>query len=312
MILSVSRRTDIPNYYSEWFLNRMKEGYLYVKNPMNPHQISHIELTPETVDCIVFWTKNPANMLDRLEELLDYKYYFQFTLTGYGKDIEPNIPNKREELIQIFQRLSDKIGSEKVIWRYDPILISQRYTIEYHLQAFTEIAAKLKGYTQKVVISFVDLYAKTQRNTNGLDIRTMNESDIKVLAKKLVKIAEENNLVIETCAEQIDLQEIGIKHGSCIDKELIERILGCKLQGEKDKYQRLECGCLESIEVGTYNTCNNGCKYCYANENDEVVRASRKRYDVNSPLLCGNIGVDDKITVRKMASLKQQQLSLFD
>ena len=218
MILSVSRRTDIPNYYSDWFFNRIKEGYLYVKNPMNPHQISSIELSPETVDCIVFWTKNPADMLNRLDELQDYKYYFQYTLTGYGRDIEPNLPNKREELIQVFQKLSGKIGSEKVIWRYDPILINQRYTIEYHLKAFAEIAAKLQGYTQKSVISFVDLYAKTQRNTRGLNIMQLSDSEIRALAEKLVEIADKNKLVIETCAEQIDLQEIGIKHGSCIDK----------------------------------------------------------------------------------------------
>lgn len=312
MILSVSRRTDIPNYYSDWFFNRIKEGYLYVKNPMNPHQISSIELSPETVDCIVFWTKNPADMLNRLDELQDYKYYFQYTLTGYGRDIEPNLPNKREELIQVFQKLSGKIGSEKVIWRYDPILINQRYTIEYHLKAFAEIAAKLQGYTQKSVISFVDLYAKTQRNTRGLNIMQLSDSEIRALAEKLVEIADKNKLVIETCAEQIDLQEIGIKHGSCIDKGMIEKIIGCKLRGEKDKNQRQECGCLESIEVGTYNTCKNGCKYCYANENDKAVRESVKHYDVNSPLLCGSIGIDDKITVRQVTSLRKQQLSLFD
>ena len=136
MILSVSRRTDIPNYYSDWFYNRIKEGFLYVRNPFNPHQISRIDLSSQVVDCIVFWTKNPANMLARLDELQAYKYYFQFTLTGYGRDIEPNLPDKRNELIATFQKLSEKIGKEKVIWRYDPILINERYTVEYHLNAF--------------------------------------------------------------------------------------------------------------------------------------------------------------------------------
>ena len=133
MILSVSRRTDVPNYYFDWFVNRIKDGYLYVRNPMNVHQISKIDISPEVVDCIVFWTKNPANMLDKLEDLRDYPYYFQFTLNGYGKDIEPNLPNKRKELIPTFQKLSEKIGKERVIWRYDPILVNQKYTMDYHL-----------------------------------------------------------------------------------------------------------------------------------------------------------------------------------
>jgi len=166
MILSVSRRTDIPNYYSEWFCNRIKEGFLYVRNPMNAHQISKIDLSPEIVDCIVFWTKNPVNIFGRLDELQDYKYYFQFSLTGYGKDIEPNLPDKRKQLIPTFQKLSEKIGSERVIWRYDPILLNQRYVLEYHLKAFEEIAGNLRGYTEKVVISFVDISTKTQRITN--------------------------------------------------------------------------------------------------------------------------------------------------
>ena len=140
MILSVSRRTDVPNYYSDWFIHRIGEGFLYVRNPLNSHQISRIDLSPDVVDCIVFWTKNPANMIEKLESLQDYKYYFQFTLTGYGKEIEPALPDKRTELIPTFIRLSEKIGKEKVIWRYDPILISKRYTADYHLKAFEEIA----------------------------------------------------------------------------------------------------------------------------------------------------------------------------
>jgi len=200
--------------------------------------------------------------------------------------------------------LSEKIGSERVIWRYDPILLNQRYVLEYHLKAFEEIAGNLKGYTRKVVISFVDLYAKTQRNTDGLNIKQMSNTETMEFAKALSQIARSNQLVIETCAEQIDLQNIGIKHGSCIDKELIEKIIGYKLKAGKDKNQRKECGCIESAEVGTYNTCKNGCKYCYANFNDVKVKESVKRYDINSPLLCGNLESDDKITVRKVKSLK--------
>lgn len=312
MILSVSRRTDIPNYYSEWFYNRIKDGFLYVRNPMNPHQISKISLSPGIVDCIVFWTKNPANMMSRLNELQNYKYYFQFTLTGYGKDVEPNLPNKRNGLIKTFQELSESIGSEKVVWRYDPILLNEKYVPEYHIKAFEEIASQLNGYTHKVVISFVDLYAKTKRNTEGLNIKKINNDEIMDVARKMAEIAKKNQLSIETCAEQIDLGETGIAHGSCIDKDLIEQLIGCRLKVNKDKNQRDECGCFESVEVGTYNTCKNGCKYCYANFNEERVKDSVKLYDVNSPLLCGNIGKEDKITERKLKSLKEEQISLFE
>lgn len=312
MILSVSRRTDVPNYYSDWFVNRIKEGFLYVRNPMNAHQISRIALSPDVVDCIVFWTKNPANMIEKLECLQDYAYYFQFTLTGYGRDIEPNLPDKREELIPTFKQLSKKIGKEKVIWRYDPILISKKYTMDYHLRAFEEIASNLADYTEKVVISFVDFYAKTQRNTRELDIRQPTNEEMINLAAQMAQIASRYNLIIESCAEQINLQKIGIQHGSCIDKKLIEKILGCKLNGEKDKNQRGECGCLESVEVGSYNTCLNGCKYCYASFNDEKVKENVKTYDPDAPLLCGDITADDNITDRRVKSLKDAQLSFFD
>ena len=312
MILSVSRRTDVPNYYSDWFLNRIKEGFLYVRNPMNPHQISRIDLAPEVVDCIVFWTKNPAKMLERLDELRDYMYYFQFTLTGYGKDVEPGLPDKRGELIPTFQKLSERIGAKRVIWRYDPIFISRNYPIEYHLKAFEEIAHSLYGYTQKAVISFLDLYAKTQRNTDGLQIENLPDQGMLELAKQLVDIAVKYGMTVESCAEAIELQSVGVKHGSCIDKKLIEEIIGCKLTVDKDKNQRAECGCFESVEVGTYNTCKNGCRYCYANFNDAAVKESVTAYDVDSPLLCGSVGSQDKLTVRKVKSQKDNQMSLFE
>lgn len=311
MILSVSRRTDVPNYYSEWFYNRLRERFLYVRNPMNVHQISRIDLSPEVVDCIVFWTKNPANMLGRLDELRDYQYYFQFTLTGYGREVEPGLPDKRGVLIPAFQELSEKIGAQRIIWRYDPIFISRRYSFDYHLKAFEEIARSLTGYTRKVVISFVDLYAKTQRNAVRLQIESVSDRDMVELAKQLVAIAGRCGMEVESCAELIDLQSIGVKHGSCIDKKLIEEITGCKLIVGKDKNQRTECGCCESVEVGTYNTCKIGCRYCYANFSDAKVNESVKAYDVHSPLLCGYVGVDDKITDRKVKSLKDTQISLF-
>ncbi len=304
MILSVSRRTDIPNYYSDWFFNRIKEGYVYVRNPMNAHQVSKIDLSPEMVDCIVFWTKNPEPMLKRLNELDAYHYYFQFTLTGYGKDIECNVPHKKERMLPIFQELSNKIGAQRVIWRYDPIIFTKKYTPEYHRKAFEQIATALKGYTEKCVISFVDTYAKNKKNMNLLEAYELDQEELLAFAKEISRIARENGMTMGSCAEGIDLAACGIEHNCCIDKALIEAIIGCPLQGEKDKNQRKECGCMESIEIGTYNTCKNGCKYCYANDSEGSVLKNCSKYNPEAPILCGTISGDDKITERKVKALK--------
>ena len=309
MILSVSRRTDIPNYYADWFYNRVKEGFLYVRNPMNFHQVSRIDLSPDLVDCIVFWTKNPEPMMARLQELSDYMYYFQFTLTGYGRDIEPNVPHKKDKMIPVFQRLSEMIGSSRVVWRYDPIFFNDVYTEEYHLRAFEQIADALASYTKRCVISFVDTYAKNKAAMRELKVRQPIPEDgqedsgsiqnLRVFASRLSEIAHRNGMEIATCAEKIDLSDCGIAHSSCIDKALVEEITGYAIDVGKDKNQRAECGCVESIEVGTYHTCLNGCKYCYANDSWERAKRIFKEYDAESPLLCGRIEDGDKITERK-------------
>lgn len=306
MILSVSRRTDIPNYYSQWFYNRIKEGFVYVRNPMNAHQVSRIEITPDVVDCIVFWTKNPEPMMERLEELSAYHYYFQFTLTGYGRDMEPGIPHKREKMIPVFQALSDRIGKEKVIWRYDPIIFSQRYTPAYHLKAFEQIAMALKGFTEKCVISFVDEYAKNRKNMELLGAYEMDRYQLPEFAKKISQIAKRNGMDTGSCAESIDLAECGIKHNCCIDKELIEKIIGGRIKAGKDRNQRAECGCMESVEIGVYHTCKNGCKYCYANSSAENVARNCSKYDPTSPILCGAIAENDRITQRRVRSLTEE------
>lgn len=309
MILSVSRRTDIPNYYSEWFYNRIKEGYLYVRNPMNPHQVSRIGLSPEIVDCIVFWTKNPEPMMERLEELKEHRFYFQFTLTSYGQDVEKNVPHKKNKIIPTFQKLSKQIGSERVIWRYDPIIFTKSYTPEYHLKAFEQIASALNGYTRRCVISFVDTYTKNKKCLEAIGAYEIKEDELLAFAKELARIANENGMTIASCAETMDLSQCGIEHSSCIDKKHVEEIIGCEIKVSKDKNQRAECGCVESVEVGTYNTCKNGCKYCYANYSMESVRRNLQCYNPKSPLLCGVLAEDDKVTERKMKSVKEAQMN---
>lgn len=311
MILSVSRRTDIPNYYSDWFFERVREGFLYVRNPMNPHQVSRIPLSPQVVDCMVFWTKNPEPMLERLDELKEYPFYFQFTLTGYGRDIEPGVPPKKHQMIRVFQRLSEKIGSRRVIWRYDPILFNPKYSLEYHRKAFSQIASALNGCTEKCVISFADIYAKNRKNMEKLQVFVPEQEKLLDFAGQLADLAGQNHMTIASCAEILDLSACGISHNSCIDRELIEELTGCSIRAGKDKNQRASCGCLESVEVGTYDTCPNGCVYCYACQDGESVRRMQSMYDPRSPLLCGRLETDDRITERKVQSLKEIQLRLF-
>ncbi|MBO5278018.1 MAG: DUF1848 domain-containing protein [Lachnospiraceae bacterium] len=300
MILSASRRTDIPNYYSDWFFNRIREGFVYVRNPMNFHQVSKIGLSPELIDCIVFWTKNPQPMLARLGELSAYPYYFQFTLTGYGKDIEPGVPYKKDRMIAVFQELSEKLGNSRVIWRYDPILFNAVYTKEYHLNAFGQIAEGLKGYADKCVISYVDTYAKNQKRMRELAVREPDEEEIRAFSGELARIAQGAEMEISTCAEKLDLSDCGIAHSHCVDKALIESITGCPLKVGKDRNQRAECGCVESIDIGCYDTCRNGCKYCYASRSDAVILKNCRNYNAASPLLCSELMPEDRVTERKL------------
>lgn len=312
MIISASRRTDIPAYYSEWFENRIKEGYLLVRNPMNIHQISRISLLSDVVDGIVFWTKNPIPMMKRLDAFKDYPYYFQFTLTAYGKDIEAGLPSKNQELIPAFCDLSKKIGREKVIWRYDPIFINDVYTVDYHKKYFKILSAKLGAYTEKCTVSFLDLYRNTERNIKPLAIRVPTKEEELDLMTTFVDIAKEHGFYIDTCAEEVDLSSLGIQHAHCIDQERLERIGDYKLEVKKDSNQRDVCGCIASIDIGTYNTCKNGCAYCYANYSKATVKNQTSNHNPKSPLLFGEVGDSDVIKDRKMESLIKRQLSIFD
>lgn len=308
MIISASRRTDIPTYYSNWFFNRIMNGYVLVRNPIHTHQISKIPLNPDVVDGIVFWTKNPIPMLDRFNVLREYMYYFQFTLNSYAQDVETHVPNKQKHIIPAFKKLSDMIGPDRVIWRYDPIFLNDTYTPEYHIRYFEKIAKELSPYTQKCTISFIDFYRNTSKNVSDLSLHDFPEEAQKDLAKELAAIAHSCGLLIDTCAEGIELQEYGIGHARCIDDRLLSKLLDCPLDIRKDKSQRLACGCVESIDIGAYDTCRNGCKYCYANYSEKTVCSNFARHIPDSPLLFGEVGPDDIITERKVMSCKVNQI----
>ncbi len=312
MIISASRRTDIPAYYPDWFCNRLREGFVCVRNPMNFHQVGRIALSLDVVDGIVFWTKDPRPLMPRLEELRAYPYYFQFTLTPYGKDIEPGLPDKDAALLPAFQALSRMIGPERVIWRYDPILLTARYTPDFHIAAFHQMAQRLEGYTHKCVISFVDLYRNTQTRMSGLGFAPLAETEIAELAPRLAEIAGRHRLVLETCAETIDLQRFGIAHGRCIDRRLLEQLAGCRLALERDRNQRPACGCMASIDIGMYDTCRHGCKYCYATHSPKTVARNAKAHDPLSPLLCGQLLPEDAVHERTVKSCREEQMRFLD
>ncbi len=312
MIISASRRTDIPAFYSTWFINRLREKYVLVRNPMNRKQVSKIPLLPELTDCIVFWTKNPLPLLEKLREIddLGYTYYFQFTLTSYSSSIECNVPQK-SLLIDIFRRLAERIGREKVIWRYDPILISDKISFDYHLKWFEYIAGRLEGYTDKCKISFLDLYKKCERNMKDIVLPAFDTSEKLSIAEKLFLIARAYNITVESCAEDRDLARGGVLPGKCIDETLISQLTGKRLIGNKDKGQRQDCGCVESIDIGSYNCCNHNCLYCYANENRGLVEKNVRLHDPAAPLIYGKLLGDENITRKNSRSLSDPQLDLF-
>lgn len=310
MIISASRRTDIPAFYSDWFFNRLKDGYVMVRNPMNYHQVSKISLSTDVVDCIVFWTKNPAKMLSKLPLLKDYKYYFQFTLNAYGQELEVNVPNKHE-VIQTFRQLSERIGKEKVIWRYDPIFFTDKIDEDYHYKHFDFLAKSLEDYTKKCVISFLDLYKNTKNNLKLVEMTPIASDQAKLIAKNLADIAHSHGLSVESCAEDIDLSDVGIQSGKCIDDNLISEVIGVPITVDKDKTQRAECGCAASIDIGAYNTCNHNCLYCYANFNNKAVEQNCGAHNPESLLLFGGLEPVDKITERKMKSHIIAQTELF-
>ncbi len=299
MIISASRRTDIPAFYTDWFLKRIQERYVLTRNPFNPRQVSSIDLSPELINCIVFWTKNPAPLIPKLENLEAYHYYFQFTLNSYGTDVEPHLPSKRSSLINTFIHLSEHIGKERVIWRYDPILLTDRYTLSYHIQHFASLAAMLKGATERCVISFIDFPKRIFKAMSTLGYREPDFDEKHTIAREFSAIANDFGIRIDTCAEVIDLSTYGIHHGKCIDDALISQITGKPLNLKKDAHQRVACGCVQSVDIGVYNTCMHGCKYCYASYSKDALLQNRQYYDKFSPILCSMITDHDVIRERK-------------
>lgn len=311
MIISASRRTDLPAYYSKWFFRRLQEGYVLVRNPVNPRQVSRVSLSPEVVDGFVFWTKNPAPMIPWLDRLPDCPYYFQVTLTPYDEQIERYLPSKRKVILPAMRQLARQIGPERVVWRYDPVFLTERYSVDFHKKAFAQIARLLRGNTVRCVISFLDWYPPMEKRLRPLAPRPLGGDEMRELAASFGQAAAENGMRVFTCAETADLSGFGVEHGCCIDRDLLERIGGRPLCAEKDRSQRAACGCVQSVDIGAYDTCPGGCLYCYADHGVGRTMRNLAGFDPSSPLLCSSLRPDDTVRERKMQSGWTEQTTLF-
>lgn len=294
MIISASRRTDIPAFYSEWFMNRVRESRCLVANPFNPRQISHVSLAPDDVDAIVFWSKNPAPLVPHLGELdaLGHRYYFQYTLCDYPTELEPHVPPVGER-IATFRELAQKLAPPRVIWRYDPVIVSNYTDADFHKRTFERIAAALEGSTTRVVISLVDYYGKVRRNLKPLERAgwqfqefTGAETESRDLLRWMAQTAQAHGLEIQCCSEAVNMADLGIRPGKCIDDGLLNELWGIPL-AKKDPGQRGACLCAASKDIGANDTCLHGCRYCYATNSPAAAAARRRQHDPASPILVG-------------------------
>ena len=294
MILNVSGRTDIVAFYSDWFMKRLEEGFVDVRNPFNPKMISRINM--DDVDLIFFCTKNPIPILDKIGKI-NKKVYFHVTLTSYKKDIEPNLPPKKE-IIEAIKKLSRLIGKENVVLRYDPIFLSNTYTLDYHLKSFEKICSLLDGYIEKVLISFIDDYKNVRNNMNVLKIHPFKEDDYEKIGLSFSKSARNHNMTIHTCFEKRNLVEYGFIKDECLSKELAFKLTGKIFKEEwKARKERL-CHCVQMVDVGVYNSCKHFCKYCYANFDEKKVVNNYNNHNPNSSLLIGELSNDDIVKIR--------------
>lgn len=303
MIINTGCRTDIPAFYSKWLMNRIREGYVMVRNPYYNTKVTKYSLDSKVVDCLVFGTKNPEPMLKYLDELDQYKQLWYVTITPYGKDIEPLVPDKAK-VIDSFKKISEHIGINGVDWRYDPIFIGMGFDVRRHIECFEKIAKSLRGYTKHCTISFLDLYEKVKQNAPNIKPPTKEEQI--ELAKAFNKIGKDNGMKIHSCCEKTYLEEYGVDSKGCMSQEILEASIGNKLKAPKRKNIREGCNCLIGNDIGAYNSCGHLCIYCYANANKEFVRKNMQKHNPNSSFLIGNSMSEDEVHEAKQISWKVQ------
>ena len=309
MIIQTGNRTDIPAFYSQWFTNRLREGFALARNPFNPVSVTRYRLDPSVVDLIVFCTKNPGPLLRQGDwDLLNrYHQYWFVTITPYGKDIEPNVPEKTE-VMESFRSLSRIVGADCMCWRYDPILIDEIWTVERHIKEFSAMCRKLEGSTHTCVISFIDLYEKVRRNFP--QARTVPFETQMDLTASLVKIAARHGMIIKPCGEDKRLAITGADCSGCMTQKTFEKAIGQNINLPPNPNNRKECACYITNDIGQYNTCGHLCRYCYANADAGTVRRNMKMHDPESPLLVGLPRPEDRIHDARQESWIDPQMRL--
>lgn len=309
MIINTGQRTDIPAFYSTWFINRIKEGFVYVRNPFYPSLVTKFILDPKVVDVIGFCSKNPHPMLYHLDDLKEYKQFWYVTITGFGKDLEPNVPFV-DRVIEDFKVLSDKLGKNAVALRYTPIIVNERYPIERHIRAFEYILSRLEGYTDLCVYGFLDIYDKLKRNHPELKDAT-DENKI-LITKAFLEIAKIHHMELRLCSKEKWLKDYGVDVDGCMRLSDYEKACGYKLNPDKKMQARKGyCSCLLSNDIGSYDSCLHLCKYCYANGNEKTILENYKKHDDESPFLIGKSLPTDKIREAKQSSWIIRQDTLF-
>ncbi|MCH3951323.1 MAG: DUF1848 domain-containing protein [Acidaminococcus sp.] len=308
MILNTGSRTDIPAFFTPWLLNRIREGYVLVRNPYRPDWVTRYRIDPAVVDAIVFCSKNPRPLLPYLGEFASFRTYWHMTITPYGKDIEPHVPDVPEAL-ETFKALSHFVGADATAWRYDPVLLAGPYTLEFHICAFTKMAHTLQGYTKDCVVSFIDLYEKTKRNFPG--IRTVSQEEQHILVHAFAKAARDAGMIIHLCHESASLEEPNVDTKGCFTREILEKALSIRLRPPVQKTARPGCPCLLGADIGAYNTCLHGCRYCYANYDQTIVHRNWKLHDPASPLLIGHVQKSDTIHNAEQKTWINPEITLF-
>ena len=307
MIIQTGNRTDIPAFYSEWFANRLREGFVLVRNPFNATSVTRYRLDPSVVDLMVFCSKNPEPMLRYMDLLKPYRQYWFVTITPYGKDLEPKVP-KKERVMETFRRLSDIICPERMAWRYDPILLDCGWSEERHIDAFSRMCGYLSGFTYTCIISFIDLYEKVKQNFP--EAHTIPFEIQMRLTKAFVEIASAHGMTIKPCGEDPRLASAGADCSGCMTLRVFEKAVGEHLNLPPNPRNRRECACYITGDIGAYNSCGHFCRYCYANADRKAVMAAMRAHDPASPLLIGHLMEDDVVHEAKQESWIDPQLRL--
>lgn len=294
MILHISGRTDIVKYFTPWLINRLNEGFVDVENPFNKEMVSRICF--EDVDIYVFSTKDPRNIENYMYRFMVKPTLFFVTITGYQKDIEPNVKNKKD-IIECTNRLARLLGPNRVFVRYDPVFLNKKYNVDYHIRAFKKLCSQLDKNIKTIIVSFIDIYKNVKKNMKDLNIIPFTKEDYKKIGIEFSKIADENGKLVQTCAEENDLFEYGFIKGECLGKEFIKHLTGKefpKRNARKNKF----CNCVQVVDIGAYNTCSNYCKYCYANFDEHSISKNLMNHFDNSSLLIGRVKSTSKIVER--------------